>query len=691
MDNTPYLNRELSILQFNRRVFSYALDPDIPLLERLNYALICSANLDEFFEIRVAHLQLQAIRQPNSKTLDGYDPRQVLQAISQMTHQLVSEQYLVLNEQLFPALAEAGIRFVPEEQWTPTQAAWVKQYFRTRVLPLLSPIALDPAHPFPRLVNKSLNFIVSLTGKDAFGRDYGLAVVHAPRSLARLIRLPDEGSGGDHFVYLSHIIAAHVEELFSGMEITGCYQFRVTRNSDSLLNPEEIDDLSKALQKELLSRRYGAATRLEVVQNCPPTILQFLLEQHQLQESDLYLVNGPVNMGRYRALLALIDYPQLRYPAFTATVPPELLKHKNIFSCIRKRDILLGHPWQSFTSVIELIQQAAIDAKVLAIKVTLYRTGANSPMVDALVQAARAGKEVTAVIELMARFDEADNIDLANRLHVAGALVVYGVLGFKTHAKMLLVVRQEDDQLVRYVHLGTGNYHANTAKVYVDYGVFTYDEQITRDVQSVFQQLTGMGKAIKLQRLLHAPFTLLKSLKEKIAQESEWARQGKSARIIAKMNALTEPTIIQALYQASQAGVQIDLIVRGACCLRPGVPGLSDNIRVRSIVGRFLEHARIYYFYNNGDEMLFLASADWMTRNFFRRVEVCFPVQDKQLLERIKQEALLLYLADNKQAWELQTDGNYCKVDATRATPQAAQEVLLERYVPPTPAEPKIE
>ena len=552
----------------------------------------------------------------------------------------------------------------------------MKKYFQEQVAPVLTPISLDPAHPFPRLVNKSLNFIVTLEGKDAFGRQIDLAVVPAPRSLPRVVRLPDELTDGkEHHVMLSAIIHEHVSDLFPGMTATGCYQFRVTRNADLALN-EDVEDLAKALKGELSSRRFGRAVRLEVTHNCPKHIYEYLLNEFDLEQEQLYKVDGPVNLAR---LLSDFKRPHLRYDSHTPIIPKVLKKSENIFSAMQKQDILLHHPFESFAPVINLLREAARDPQVLAIKQTLYRSGADSEIVQVLAEAARNGKEVTAVIELRARFDEESNIAVANVLQEAGAVVVYGIVGYKTHAKMILVVRRENNKLVRYVHLGTGNYHAGNARIYTDYGLLTTDKELCEDVHRIFQELTGMGKMAKLKKLLHAPFTLHTQLINFIDDEIANAKAGKPAQIIVKVNALTERHLINKLYEASQAGVQIDLIIRSICCLRPGLAGLSENIRVRSIVGRFLEHTRVYYFSNNGDARIYCSSADWMDRNLFNRVEVCFPIEDPALKKRIYQQGLLTYLQDNQQAWQLQGDGNWVRVQmAEGETPHNSQRILLE-------------
>lgn len=676
-----YINRELSLLEFNRRVFEQANDKSIPLLERLRFLCIASTNLDEFFEIRVAGLKEQVKYGSVLTGADNLAPVDVLKRISEVTHALVSEQYRSLNEVLIPELAKEKIRIIRRIHWKPAHARWVKRYFNHELLPVLSPIGLDPAHPFPKVLNKNLYFIVSLEGKDAFGRDSGLAIVQAPRSLPRIIKLPkDNSSGPNDFILLSSIIHAHVKDLFPGMKTTGCYQFRVTRNSDLFVEDEEVDDLLRALEGELPSRRFNDAVRLEVADNCPEEISNFLLQQFNLDHQDLYQVNGPVNLNRLLAIHELVDRPDLVYTGFVSELPPRLIKQTNIFESLHNGDILLHHPFQSFAPIIDFVRQAAADTNVLSIKQTLYRTGIDSVIVEALKDAARAGKEVTVIIELMARFDEEANIGLATELQEAGAHVVYGVVGFKTHAKMIMVVRRDGRQLRRYVHLGTGNYHARTAKLYTDYGLLTCDQAVGEDVNKLFHQLTGLGRSSRMKKLLQSPFTLHKAILEYIRFEAARAREGKPARIMAKMNALVEPEIIRALYEASQAGVKIDLIVRGVCCLRPGIPGVSENIQVRSIVGRFLEHTRIHYFYHGGEELLFCSSADWMPRNFFNRVEVCFPIEEKRPRDQVIAYGLQNYLSDNTQAWLLQSDGSYKRAKPGAHKPRSAQQSLLDYY-----------
>lgn len=674
--NERYINRELSILDFHLRVLEQAVDPLHPLIERMNFLLIFSRNIDEFFEIRVAGMIEQIELGNESRSPDGLTPKQVLESIAKTTHAAIERQYRILNEEIFPKLREADICFLRRGELTPAQSQWVKKYFQEQVAPVLTPISLDPAHPFPRLVNKSLNFIVTLEGKDAFGRQIDLAVVPAPRSLPRVVRLPDElTEGKDHHVMLSAIIHEHISDLFPGMTATGCHQFRVTRNADLALN-EDVEDLAKALKGELNSRRFGRAVRLEVTENCPKHIYDHLLNEFDLEIDQLYKVEGPVNLAR---LLTNFKRPHLRYDSHTPVIPKALKKAENVFSAMKKQDILLHHPFESFAPVINLLREAARDPQVLAIKQTLYRSGPESEIVQVLAEAARNGKEVTAVIELRARFDEESNIEVANVLQEAGAVVVYGIVGYKTHAKMILVVRRENNKLVRYVHLGTGNYHAGNARIYTDYGLLTTDKDLCEDVHRIFQELTGMGKMAKLKKLLHAPFTLHTQLISFIDDEIAHAKAGKPAQIIVKVNALTEVQLINKLYEASQAGVQIDLIIRSICCLRPGLPNLSENIRVRSIVGRFLEHTRVYYFGNAGNSRLYCSSADWMDRNLFNRVEACFPVEEPVLKKHIHELGLLNYLKDNQQAWLLNGNGTWHRVEMAEGdTPHNAQQVLLE-------------
>jgi polyphosphate kinase len=673
-----YINRELSLLAFNERVLEQAEDPDTPVLERLKFLCILSSNLDEFFEIRVAGLKEKIKLGGVSTSPDCIAPHRVYQLVSKRAHELVTRQYRHFNESILPELSQQGVRFLRRTDWNAVQSEWIKSYFFREVMPVLTPIGLDPAHPFPRVLNKSLNFALELEGKDAFGRNSGAAIVQAPRTLPRFIRLPDNISGCKYgFVFLSSILHAHVGELFSGMNVLGCYQFRVTRNSDLFVDDEEVKNLRLALQGELPHRHFGDAVRLEVADNCSAPMANFLLQQFGLSEEDLFQVNGPVNLVRLMQIPDFVDLPALKFPPFIPGLPAALLKQTDMFQAICKSDILLHHPYQSFMPVIDLISQAACDPQVVAIKQTVYRTSADSALMEALITAARNGKGVTVVVELMARFDEEANINWAARLEEAGAHVVYGVVGYKTHAKMALVIRREETGLRRYVHLGTGNYHPRTAKLYTDFGLFTCDEEICSDVNDVFSQLTGLGKASKLGHLWQAPFTLHSNLLQAIQNETQLAKNGRPSAIIAKMNSLLDAQIIRALYEASCAGVKIDLIIRGVCALRPGIPKVSENIRVRSVIGRFLEHSRIFYFRNDGKQDVYLSSADWMDRNFFRRIEVCFPVLNRRLKMRVINEGLKIYLKDNYQSWEMNKDGQYNRKKSHKGLPSHAQMTLL--------------
>ena len=679
-----YINRELSLLEFHKRVLAQALDPDVPLLERLRFLCITCTNLDEFFEIRVAGLKQRMEIGAPAQGPEKDSAQDIFDELRTGIAKMVDQQYQLLNEELFPQLAHAGVRFVHSDDWTSEQHEWLSEFFENQVVPVLTPLTFDPSRPFPRILNKSLNFIVRLHGKDAFGRRRHRGMVQAPRSLPRIIRLPDHLSkpGEHNFVFLSSIIRVHVQQLFPGLDVDGCYQFRVTRNSNLYVDDEEVSDLVRALEGQLEASRYGAAVRIEIGHQCPDDLIEFLLDHFKLGLDDMYLVDGPVNLNRLATVCGLDDRPELLYAPFLQGFPDELRCDDDIFSILSAKNVLLHHPYQSFAPVIDFIGSAASDPNVLAIKQTLYRTGAASPIVDHLVTAARSGKEVTVVIELMARFDEAANISLANRLQEAGAHVVYGLVGFKTHAKMTLVVRREDDKLKRYVHLGTGNYHHATTSVYTDYGYLSSSQKLGEDVHKLFLQLTSLTEASGMTRMLASPFSLFDALIEKIGRETSNAQAGQKARIIAKVNSLNEAKIIDALYTASQAGVEIDLIVRGICSLRPGVKGLSENIRVRSIVGRFLEHSRVYYFLNDGHEEFYCSSADWMDRNMFRRNESCFEIRQKAMKEQIRND-LELFLSDNCQSWMLNGDGSYERISAKKNKRVSAQDIFLENLAAP--------
>ncbi|MDQ2138272.1 polyphosphate kinase 1 [Alcaligenaceae bacterium A4P071] len=675
-----FLNRELSLLKFNERVLAMAEKPSTPLLERLRYVCIVSSNLDEFFEIRISTLKVQQRTNPQLLGMDGLNADAALDAVESAVHLLVQRQYALLNDDIFPRMHAEGIVLHHASEWNEAQLQWARETFNRDVMPLLTPIGLDPAHPFPRVYNKSLNFIVPLSGVDAYGRKATIAIVQAPRALPRLLSMPSEISGHPHgYVLLTSLLRAFVGELFPGLEIQGCYQWRVTRNSDLFVDEEEVTNLRHALQGELSQRHFGAAVRLEIDKLTPPELELFLQREFSLAPDDTYRVNGPVNLTRLMQLCN-VGRPDLLFPDYHAIMPPPFDevddKPTAMFAAIAQQDRLLHHPYQSFQPVIDFLTAAALDPDVMAIKQTIYRTGEDSELMQILLRAAQAGKEVTVVVELMARFDEQTNINWAARLEEVGAHVVYGVVGHKTHAKMALVLRREKGRLRRYAHLGTGNYHPRTAKLYTDFGLLTADSALCEDMDRVFSQLTGLGARRPMKQLLQAPFTLHEKMIAMIRAEAEAAKAGRKARIMAKMNSLLEQTVIEELYLASQAGVKIDLIIRGVCALRAGVPGLSDNIRVRSIIGRFLEHARVFYFHAEGEERVYLSSADWMDRNFFRRVEIAFPVNDPVLKKRVINESFTYALRDNQLAWVQQPDGDYARVKSRGEPVNLHQELI---------------
>ncbi|MEI7444156.1 MAG: polyphosphate kinase 1 [Burkholderiales bacterium] len=676
------LNRELGILAFNERVLALADDPEIPLLERLRYLTIVSSNIDELFEVRVAELK-ELVRADPAAVLDGAPVAETLAAVSERAGHLVAKQYALLNRTLTPALAAEGIVMHLSSMWTDAQRAWAEQVFIAEIEPLLTPIALDPAHPFPRILNKSLNFVIELEGTDAFGRKAGIAIVQAPRALPRVLPVPPEVSGSPHGVMLlTSVVGGFVDRLFPGLSVRSVNQFRVTRNSELFVDEEEITDLRQALHSELVQRHYGDEVRLEVSAAMNGSVLKLLLSEFDLGASDCYRVDGPVNLVRLQQVIDLVDRPDLKFPPFEPGLPTALAQ-RDLFAAIRRQDVLLHHPYESFAPVMDFLRSAAADPRVVAIKQTIYRTGADSALMESLVAAARAGKEVTVVVELMARFDEEANINWARRLEEVGAHVVYGVVGHKTHAKLTLLLRREEDGLRRYAHLGTGNYHPRTARLYEDFGLFTAETEICADVHEVFRRLTGTGQAVDLRCLLQAPFTLAAHVLAAIRREAEAARAGRKAYIAAKINALLDPNVIDALYDASRAGVKIDLIVRGVCALRPGVPGLSETIRVRSIIGRFLEHSRIYHFHADGADEVWLASADWMGRNLYRRVEVAFPIRDRRLKARVLAEGLAIHLRDNASAWIMDADGGYERRRPRGARRIASQQALLGKLAAP--------
>ncbi|WP_107860569.1 polyphosphate kinase 1 [Neisseria weaveri] len=681
-DQNRLLCRELSLLAFNHRVLAQAQDTRIPLLERLRFLCIVSSNLDEFFEVRMAYLKREQKMRPNMILDGGRTPSETIALAAAEAKKLIREQYDLFNQELQPELSREGIHFYRRRNWTPEQREWIENYFMHELFPILTPIGLDPSHPFPRPINKSLNFAVELLGTDAFGRASGMAIVQAPRILPRVVKLPADICNGDHgFVFLSSILHEYVYKLFPGMEVKGCHQFRLTRDSDLTVDEEDLKNLRAAIQSELHDRDYGDGVRLEVAETCPDHIADFLLSHFKLKPSELYQVRGPVNLVRLMSVPDMVDRPDLKFPPRSGSLPKYLRQGLSVIDAAARQDILLHHPYQSFEPVVRFIREASVDPDVVAIKMTIYRTGTDSELAKALMNAALAGKQVTVVVELMARFDEANNVNWAQRLEDAGAHVVYGVFGYKVHAKMALVIRREDGILKRYAHLGTGNYHQGTSRIYTDFGLITADEDITADVNALFMEITGLGQPSRLNKLYQSPFTLHTMLLEGIQREADNARAGRPARIIAKMNSLIEPGIIEALYEASAAGVQIDLIVRGMCSLRPEVPGLSDNIRVRSIIGRQLEHSRVYYFYNDGEENTYISSADWMSRNLFRRIETCTPIEHPELKKRVIHEGLTLALADNRQAWLMQPDGVYVRaVHSSTEETVGLQDTLWKEY-----------
>jgi polyphosphate kinase len=655
-----YMNRELSQIEFFKRVLSLATLDQTPTLEKLKFITICSSIIDEFFEIRIPSIKERSKLDLDHRGPDGLRSRQLLKKIHQEISGILKEQYQILNNEVWPALEKEGISFIKRPDWNQPQKEWARKYFVENVAPLITPIGLDPAHPFPIVLNKSLNMLLVLEGKDGFGRRCEYAVLNVPRCLPRILQLPPEAASDPkniEFVMISSIVHANAHLAFPGMKVKGCHPFRLTRDADFSVE-EDIDDLLDALKSELPDRRYGDAIRLEVSTQCPHEIAKFLLKEFALSEHDLYKVNGPLNLHRFIAICDAVDRPDLKYPAFVPT--PYIAK--DLFDTLQRKDLLFHHPFQSFSTIVDFIRQASADPNVLAIKQTLYRTGNQSPIVEALIDAAKLGKEVTAVIELRARFDEAANIDLAARLQAAGAHVVYGVVNYKTHAKMLMVVRRETSGLKRYVHLGTGNYHAGTAKSYTDFSFLTADQEIGEDVHQIFLQLTGVAHPQSLTKLIEAPFSLINKIKELIAFEIAEATAGRPAKIIFKVNALIDPVTIELLYEASQAGVQIDLIVRGACAVKPKIPKISENIRVRCIVGRFLEHSRIFFFEHAGQKQIYLSSADLMQRNLYRRVESAFPILNEELKKRVMEEGLTPYLNSTINTWEIESDGTCIRV-----------------------------
>ena len=654
-----FINRELSWLAFNQRVLDEVLNEENPLLERLKFFCIVSSNLDEFFEVRVAGIKQQIEAGSTQLSVDGLSPVETFRAISSRAHRMVADQYACWQKQLRPQLAEQGIRFLKPAELDEVDRRWLENFFRSEVQPVLTPLAIDPAHPFPQLLNRSLNLIVQLEGANAGKAGHRSAIVQVPRVLPRLVRLPREDAHRQDYVFLGQLIGQFLGELFPGWQIAGYWLFRVTRNSELYIDDEEVANLLSAVENELQNRRKGDAVRLEVARDCPAEIRGDLLNRMRLGEADLYEIDGPLSPGRLISIAEGSQSPELRYPLFVAPVSPALRQQPDIFAAIRQRDILLHHPYESFESVVDFLHQSARDPRVLAIKQTLYRTGGDTRIIGALMDAVKNGKQVTAVVELRARFDEANNIQWARQLEEAGVHVVYGLVGYKIHAKATLVVRRDEDAIRRYVHFATGNYNPNTARLYTDVGLLSCHPDLGEDATNLFNLITGICQFRPMRRILVAPFDLHERLTQLIVRETVNARRGLPARIISKVNSLVDREIIESLYEASEAGVKIDLIVRGICCLRPGVAGVSSNITLRSIVDRFLEHSRIVYFENACQPEVFLSSADWMPRNFYRRIETAFPILDGNLRERVIAELLALPLADNTRARRLLPDGSY--------------------------------
>ena len=673
-----FLNRELSWLAFNQRVLDEALDPATPLLERVKFFCITSSNLDEFFEVRVAGIKQQIESDVVERSVDGLTATETFRAINRRVREMVEAQFRCWREELVPALAEGGIRFLDLAALGLSDRVWVEGYFHKQVWPVLTPLGLDPAHPFPQLLNKTLNLIVQLEVEQNGQTHRRLAVVQVPRALPRLVRLPRNDSRQD-YIFLAHLIGHYLADLFPGTKLLGHWQFRVTRNSELYIDEEDVANLIKAVEEELHNRRKGEAVRLEVSADCPPDIRAELLEKLNLTRDDLYAIDGPINPVRLMTIVEGDHSPELRDLPFIARVAPALRDQTDLFASVRERDVLMHHPFDNFSSVVEFLAQAAEDPDVLAIKMTLYRTGGDPRIVGALMNAVRNGKQVTAVVELKARFDEANNIAWARRLEEAGVHVVYGLVGFKIHAKMTLVVRRDPDGIRRYIHLATGNYNATTARFYTDLGLMTCRPEFGEDVAALFNLLTGICQFQGTRKLLVAPFELHARMLRLIERETANAKRGLPARIIAKMNSLVDRELIEALYRASQAGVKIDLVVRGICCLRPGVKGVSEHITVRSIVDRFLEHSRIFYFENACQPEVFVGSADWMPRNFFRRIEVVFPIDDGNLRDRVQRELLDTVLADTVKARVLQPDGTYQRAMAKRGVPALRSQTEFAR------------
>lgn len=675
--NPRYFNRELSWLAFNRRVLDQALDPKYPILERLKYLSFVSSNLDEFFEIRVAGLMQQVDSSIGQRSLDGLDPKTQLNLILQAAHALVSDQYSCWRDQLLPSLKKENIIFKSSQELTEKEALWLKKYFKEEIFPVLTPLAIDFAHPFPQLTNKAL-YILVLLGENKMDPTNRLAVIPVPRILPRVIGLPSSRKSTLAYLFLSDILRKFANKLFPGLYVKGAWEFRITRNSDLYINEEETENLLNKIEEELYNLRKGAAVRLEIRKEVDPHALEQLLNAIELDQESVFFIDGALNLSRLFSVYNIIDRPELKFPEFHGSIPIALSKSENLFDAIRTEDFLLHHPYDSFASVINFIQKAAKDPQVFAIKQTLYRTSGDSPILEALKEAAHNGKQVTTLIELKARFDEENNIERARELEEAGVHVVYGMPGLKTHCKCYLVVRREKNGLRQYAHLGTGNYNPITARTYTDFSLLTANPEITQEVAALFNTLTGFTRSPIFKKLLLSPFNFHHKIQELINNETSNALKGKPSRIIVKLNSLVEEETINNLYIASAAGVKIDLIIRGICSLVPGVKGLSENITVRSLLGRFLEHSRIYYFENHGGEpVIYLGSADWMPRNFFRRIEAVFPIENPVLKNRMINEIIATFLKDTKGTQILKPNGNYVPIVANEAQTFSAQEFFM--------------
>lgn len=670
-----YTNRELSWLMFNRRVLSEAKDVKLPLFERLKFLSITASNLDEFFMVRVASLKDMVNAKYNKPDIAGMKPKEQLEALNKATHALVKEQYQVYNKQLLPGLSEAGVRVVERhEDLTDKQAAYVDRYFSDNVYPVLTPMAVDSSRPFPLVRNKTLNLGALVKKKQGKG-EVEFATVQVPGVLSRVVEIPGDGEGRRCLIFLEQIIERNIDRLFLNYDIECVWPFRIMRNADLSIEEDEAEDLLKEIEKQLKKRQWGQVIRLEIESGMDEKLLNILEEELMVQEEDVYAIKGPLDLTVLMKLYGLEGYEELKTPKYTPQLIPEFLEEGDIFTQIRQHDIFLHHPYQTFEPVVDFVKQASRDSEVLAIKQTLYRVSGNSPIIAALEQAAENGKQVTVLVELKARFDEENNILWAKRLEKAGCHVIYGLVGLKTHCKITLVVRREEDGIRRYVHLGTGNYNDSTAKLYTDVGLMTCNEQIGEDATAVFNMLSGYSEPRSWNKLSVAPLWLKDRFLSLIGRERDYALKGHHSHIIAKMNALCDKDVIVALYEASAAGVKIELIVRGICCLKTGIPGVSENITVRSIVGNFLEHARIFYFENDGKPEIYCASADWMPRNLERRVEIMFPIE-KEGLKQKAMHILECQLKDNMKAHMLTAEGNYEKVNRRVQDPFCAQEIF---------------